>query len=140
VKDTEGAGRHRGAPSLFVEYGPVDCEIEAGYVSDGYTNKALGARGGGTGGGSEQFKRTADGTLEPLPPFAQLVIGRGETIISISCGGGGYGPPEERDPERVRHDVAEGWISRERAAEVYRVAVREDGTIDHQDTERLRTD
>ncbi len=140
VKDTEGAGRHRGAPSLFVEYGPVGCEIEAGYVSDGYSNKALGARGGGAGGGSEQFKRTADGTLEPLPPFAQLVIGRDETIISISCGGGGYGPPEERDPERVRHDVAERWISRQRAAEVYRVAVREDGTIDHETTRRLRAD
>ena len=76
--------------------------------------------------------------MEPLPPFAQLVINRDESIISISCGGGGYGPPEERDPERVRHDVVEGWISSARAAEVYRVAVREDGTIDHHATERLR--
>ena len=140
IKDTEGAGRHRGAPSLFVEYGPVDCQIEAGYVSDGYANRALGARGGGAGGRSEQFRKKPDGTLEPLPPFAQLVIDRGETIVSISCGGGGYGPPEERDPERVRHDVVEGWVSHERAAEVYRVAIREDGTIDRRATERLRTE
>ena len=39
----------------------------------------------------------------------------------MSSGGGGYGPPRERDPDRVRRDVAEGWISPERARDVYGV-------------------
>ena len=50
MPDTEGAGRNRGAPSLFVEFGPVGCSVELGYVSDGSVNAALGARGGGVGG------------------------------------------------------------------------------------------
>ena len=45
-------------------------------------------------------------------------------MISVrTCGGGGYGPPEERDPERVLRDVLEGKVSPERAREVYRVAI-----------------
>lgn len=42
-------------------------------------------------------------------------------------------------------DFVDDWFAHnvaglERAAEVYRVAVRENGTIDHQATELLRTD
>ena len=40
-----------------------------------------------------------------------------------TCGGGGYGAPEERDPERVLRDVLEEKVSVERARDLYRVAV-----------------
>ncbi len=40
-----------------------------------------------------------------------------------TCGGGGYGPPVERDPERVLRDVLEGKVSVARARDVYGVAV-----------------
>ena len=59
-------------------------------------------------------------------------------MISIrTCGGGGYGPPSERVPERVLRDVLEGKVSAARAAEIYRVAVV-DGRVDHERTEALR--
>ena len=38
-------------------------------------------------------------------------------------GGGGYGPPAGRDPERVLEDVREGYVSLERAREEYGVAI-----------------
>jgi N-methylhydantoinase B len=60
-------------------------------------------------------------------------------VISISCSGGGYGPATERDPERVRADVAEGWVSRERARITYGVVLRDDGSIDEVKTETART-
>src|SRR5262249_56758302 len=50
IPDTEGAGRTRGAPGLLVEFGPVGCEIEVGYVSDGCINAPRGVRGGQAGG------------------------------------------------------------------------------------------
>ena len=34
-------------------------------------------------------------------------------------GGAGYGPPRERDPNAVRDDVRNGYISAEIAAEIY---------------------
>ena len=54
-----------------------------------------------------------------------------------SCGGGGFGPPEERDPERVLRDVLEGKVSVERAREHYRVAIV-DRRVDERATNELR--
>jgi N-methylhydantoinase B len=138
MQDTEGAGRYRGASSLYVEYGPVNCAVEIGYVSDGVDNTAKGVRGGGRGNGAEQYRRTVSGELESLDPCAQVTLLEGETIVSISCGGGGYGPAEERYPEKVGHDVREGWISAERAREVYKVALNEALEIDGEATRVLR--
>jgi len=121
VADSEGAGKFRGAPALSVEYGPVDCRIEVGYVVDGHVNTPLGARGGGRGAGATQFLRKKNGDLEPLDQCAQIWIEDGESILSTCCGGGGYGDPKARDLERVRRDVVEGIVTRERAAEVYGV-------------------
>ncbi len=91
------------------------------YASDGTVNPARGVRGGGDGAPSRQFKRGLDGELTEAPPAGAVVLEPGETIVSMSSGGGGYGPARERDPDRVRRDVAEGWISAERAREVYGV-------------------
>ena len=120
--DSEGAGRFRGAPGLLVEFTPLGTVLEVGYVSDGTVNPALGARGGGAGGRARQALRRADGRVEELPACAQVRAEPGETIISLSTGGGGYGDPKLRDPERVRHDVREKWISLERARTVYGLA------------------
>ena len=54
-----------------------------------------------------------------------------------SCGGGGYGPPEERDPERVLRDVLEDKVSAERAREEYRVVI-DDRRLDESATDELR--
>jgi N-methylhydantoinase B len=138
VADTEGAGQHVGAPGIFVDYGPVGCAIEVGYVSDGAVNPALGARGGGTASPARQWLRRADGTLETLPACAQVVVGDGERIVCMSCGGGGYGPPNAREPSAVARDVREGWITATRAREIYGVALHESGEIDEAQTQALR--
>lgn len=41
---------------------------------------------------------------------------------------------------RTIRALAEGWIRHDRASEIYRAAIRGDGTIDHQATGRLRAD
>lgn len=119
LKDTEGAGRQRGAPSLEVIFGPIGCDVDVAFVSDGTINGPTGVRGGGAGGQSRQYLRKADGTLVETDQVTVQRVSDGEAIVSITCGGGGYGDPRERDPAKVRHDVEEGWISRERAAEIY---------------------
>jgi N-methylhydantoinase B/oxoprolinase/acetone carboxylase alpha subunit len=108
------------------------------FVSDGNTNPAKGARGGLTGAPSPQYRRATDGSLEPLPGCAEALIGPGEMMVSISCGDGGYGSPLERAPERVAHDVAEGWIDRRRAADVYGVILDATGEVDEAATVAAR--
>ncbi|HEY2180872.1 MAG TPA: hydantoinase B/oxoprolinase family protein [Solirubrobacteraceae bacterium] len=134
VPDTEGAGRFRGAPSLYIEYGPVDTELEVLYAADGTVNPALGVRGGQSGALCRPAMRKADGEVVELDAWARVVLGPGETIISISSGGGGYGPPHERALERVLADVNDGWVSPGRAREVYGVALDESGKLDEEAT------
>lgn len=138
IPDSEGAGRTRGAPAGYAEFGPVDTELNVMWASDGNVNPALGARGGLPGSRSDQFRRRSDGTVEQLDPCGMVRLGPGETIVSISTAGGGYGPPRERPVERVAKDVAEGWVSPERAREVYGVAVTVGGIVDAAETARLR--
>lgn len=138
IPDTEGAGRFRGAPGALLEYGPVDCSLVVMYLSDGSVNPAMGVRGGLPGACARQYKRTTSGELIPLDACGHVELNDGEMILSMSCGGGGYGSPGERDPERVRHDVSEGWITAERARLVYGVVLDDEGNIDIASTRKLR--
>lgn len=136
--DSEGAGEFRGAPGMYAEFGPIDCDMGLAYISDGAVRPASGAVGGLAGGLAEQHLIDADGTVTGLPPVADLVLSAGERVVSISCGGGGYGSPFRRDAVLVLEDVSEGWISSERARDVYGVVVSEDGTLDLDATAELR--
>lgn len=139
IPDSEGAGRFRGALGAYSEFSPVGCDMVVAYVSDGNVNPAAGVRGGLPGGKSAQFRRRANGSLEPVAACAEIAIGPDEAMVSISCGGGGYGPAYEREPARVLHDVREGWIARVRAETLYGVRIGDDGEINHAQTESLRT-
>jgi N-methylhydantoinase B len=139
VPDTEGAGRTTGAPAGLCEYGPLGGgKLEVAYIADGTVNNAKGTLGGGDGSKIRNYRRTADGELEELPACANIILEPGETVISYTAGGGGYGPPHERPPEKVGHDVEEGWITRKRAREVYGVVFDNGGKIDMPATAALR--
>jgi N-methylhydantoinase B len=68
----------------------------------------------------------------------ELQLQDGETIVSVTCGAGGYGPATEREPARVQADVMEGWITRERAANVYGVVLDQNGSVDLAATDAKR--
>lgn len=76
----------------------------------------------------------------------ELVLGKrsgielraGDVVVSRSAGGGGWGSPFEREPLRVAADVREGYVTVERAASDYGVAVDENGEVDTARTGELR--
>jgi len=144
VRDTEGAGTFRGAPSIYTEFGPIDgCTMKVLYTADGTINPAEGARGGGPGGPARALKRELDGEVTSLPACYGVTLNPGERVVSYSAGGGGYGSPLDRDPVRVLHDLREGWISTERAAQVYGVvtignSANDTLAVDLVSTEKLR--
>ena len=139
LPDTEGAGRTIGAPSGLCEYGPIGGgTLEVAYVSDGVINNAKGTLGGHDGAKSGNYLRTADGELKELPSRAQLILQPGETVVSYTPGGGGYGPPYERPLDKVKHDVGEGRITKQRAYDIYGVAFDEKGDVDEAATAERR--
>ncbi len=138
IPDSEGPGMFRGAPGILVEYGPVNSDMQAIFIADGNINKAKGARGGGDAAPSDQYLEKSDGARKRLPQYCDVWVKPGETIVSIASGGGGFGAPWRRDPGRVMRDVAEGLVSRERALDIYGVALDTDGTLNEAETKRRR--
>jgi len=140
VADSGGHGRYRGGGGMQVEFGPEGCDLEIGYVSDGTINAANGARGGGQGGRAEQYVRRANGECETAEACAQVQLRAGETIVSVSCVGGGFGSPLMRPAAQVAADTREKWISAEVAKRVYGVVIGADGEADEAASEKLRAE
>jgi N-methylhydantoinase B len=141
--DTGGAGRFRAAPSAAVEYGPTQDPMIAAYSLDGYQTPARGARGGGAGSLGAAYIVTRKGDLVRTENMAQQAIEPGEWLRGEHGGGGGYGDPFTREPERALEDVAEGYVSREAATRLYGVtlsgAAEDDSlAVDQAGTEALR--
>ncbi len=138
IVDSGGAGRTKGGEGFYVEFGPIDCEMAVAYTSDGNINAPEGVRGGLSGGAARQYTRDLEGNLQEVDACTQVVLNPRENIVSISCGGGGYGSPLERDARRVAMDVLEGWVSAEKARSRYGVVLNEDTTVDETATKILR--
>ena len=137
--DSEGAGRQRGAPGNVCIYGPLpqDDAIEVHYSQDGLVTPPKGVQGGGGAMGSEVWLQQADGERRYLPDIiGEQSIGPGERIVSLSAGGGGYGDPRTRKVEAVLSDAVDGYITVDRARDVYGVAL----TGDPRKVETLRVD
>ncbi len=62
----------------------------------------------------------------------------GDRLFLRAGGGGGFGAPELRDPERVAHDVRQGYVTAANARGAYKVALAPDGTVDTAATQALR--
>jgi N-methylhydantoinase B len=61
----------------------------------------------------------ADGAVERFAAATNRVVEEGDTIRIVTGNGGGYGKPEDRPKEAVLDDVKNGYVSRERAEDVY---------------------
>jgi len=61
----------------------------------------------------------------------------GDAVVLEIAGGGGYGDPLERDPERVAADVLAGLVSARQARDVYGVVLRR-GKVDETATAARR--
>ena len=69
---------------------------------------------------------------------AGLRLRQGDLLSVEFAGGGGWGSPYERDPERVHGDVVRNYVSPARAREDYGVVLTSELAIDAEATARLR--
>ena len=141
VPDTGGAGKYRGGLSLVREYRMLADDIYFGVRSDKSLHPPHGLFGGGTGSPAENLIRTGkeERVLPPMP-MTPINLRKGDVYRHIMAGGGGFGNPFERDPERVRKDVIDGKVTRKHAREAYGVALSDAAAavVDLEETELLR--
>lgn len=79
--------------------------------------------------GKNDFE-SAHGIRRVVPPQTEVIV--------QNAGGGGWGDPLERDPERVQWDVLEELVSVGAARENYGVVLKEDLSINEPATKELR--
>jgi N-methylhydantoinase B len=135
VEDSEGPGRFRGGLGLRKDY-LFDLHTTFTVLADRDKAGPWGAFGGHSAQVAE-YVHIRDGVETRLISKTTLDLVPGDVISVRTCGGGGYGPPEERDPERVLRDVLEDKVSADRARDVYRVAIA-DRRLDAAETKELR--
>jgi N-methylhydantoinase B len=125
IPDTGGPGKWRGAPGCICRYRPRDTEITVTYFGNSTEYPPKGICGAEAGGKAATKIENVDGTVVDTPPINVIEVEPGETVIGKFAGGGGYGNPFERDPERVRSDVEQGYVTVEGAKKDYGVVLEE---------------
>jgi N-methylhydantoinase B len=126
IPGSGGAGKFRGAPGAYFEFGIKSAEMSVIYPGDGQETPPKGAQGGHDGQSAERYLVDAGGAKTKLPNAMQVMMQSGDVVIGIDCSGGGYGDPLERDPTRVLKDVLERYETVERAESLYGVVFEGD--------------
>jgi N-methylhydantoinase B len=96
--------------------------------------------------GNLYMKRAGEKEREFFPTMCMKPTFSGDILYTECMGGGGYGNPLDRDPEKIRLDVRDEYISVDRARNVYGVVIDpasltdnpEDVAVDMAATEVLR--
>jgi N-methylhydantoinase B len=136
-QDSCGAGQHRGGLGI---------DVQVQNLVEGHWNFEQARRlncppwglwGGGPGeSGGYLLRRPGESEFKPIVG-AHIPVPLHASAIVRTGGGGGWGDPLERDPERVRADVREELVSRLAARELYGVVFHDDLTIDQPATQSL---
>lgn len=130
-----GAGLHRGGLGQVLEYGGLDdVPFSIAAMFDRTWQAPQGRHGGHDG--AKGVVRLGSG--RPLNSKGRQSVPHGERLVLELPGGGGYGPPAERDPERVRADVLDGLITTADAERDYGVVLTGEGLVDRTATGALR--
>lgn len=117
VPDTEGAGAHRSAPAnRMVFRNLLDRTVNISVTSNKDDHRPAGFAGGQAG--MKANSRSSDGAKN-VPTNGRVVMEPDETFTFDTATPGGYGDPTDRDDELIKRDVRLGYVTLERAAEVY---------------------
>ncbi|MEM9058898.1 MAG: hydantoinase B/oxoprolinase family protein [Pseudomonadota bacterium] len=103
--DSGGAGRMRGGLGQRIELSSRDQDILLFLSVERVRTPARG-RHGGLDGAPGRIRLGHDGP--DLPGKGEIRIPAGETLIFETPGGGGFGPPEDRNPDAIEQDLEAG--------------------------------
>jgi N-methylhydantoinase B len=112
VPDSGGAGRHRGGLGMARQIRIREDNTVFSARSDAHVIAAPGVQGGLASGLTRILRNPGTPREEVLHSKASgLVLMKGETIRIETLGGGGYGPPQERNRASIARDLREGKVT-----------------------------
>jgi N-methylhydantoinase B len=138
-EDSGGPGKFRGGLGMTTQ---VRGLVEGRWSTSNNGRRKLppwGLWGGKPGAASQNLmRRPTEEAFKPADP-ARALEPAGTSVMVCTAGGGGWGDPLERDPERVLLDVVEGLVSLVSAHNDYGVVIHPMRmTVDEKATRLLR--
>jgi len=136
--DSAGAGEFRGGTGIDYEV-TVNERAMYSFRGEGLNHPSgFGTNGGSTGKAGRMTLALDDETEFAAPQYGVETYGP-LCMRALSPGGGGWGDPLHRDPERVLLDARDRIISPETVEGAYGVVLSPDGhSVDVEATKRLR--
>lgn len=148
-QDSAGAGQYRGGVGVRSEIEFIGRAELIWMESSRTLEGSSGVNGGLHSARQKQLLKTKEGTLKTIGGldedgtfYPQMLGGihfqPGESFVFESTGGGGWGDPFDRDPEKVAEDVRNDYVSEEQAADLYGVILNEKLEVDTELTKEKR--
>jgi N-methylhydantoinase B len=140
ASNSGGDGRQRGGLGMRRQIRVLGTRASYSVLSDAAVIPPFGVVGGYPGSPVDSYVIRNRREVRFCPPgkVSGFTLAEGDVVVMQAAGGGGYGDPLERQPDAVREDVREGYITRELATERYAVTLRDDLTVDADATRALR--
>lgn len=145
--DSAGAGKFRGG---LGQVSVFECKTDRAWTAAVNGDRVKSAAGGALGGSPGALGWIGLHGGDTLPAKQHVRLDAEDLIEFRLPGGGGYGPPFERDAQAVFDDVVNGYVSTKAARDEYGVSVSYVGspealvrppstyTLDRAETDRLR--
>lgn len=121
-RDSGGAGRQRGGLGLVKEFEALVDGVTTTHRGERHYFAAGGSQGGLAGAKAYSVLKRTDGSEEVIPSKLVTTMNKGDRLLVMTAGGGGFGDPQSRDRDAVRQDVKDGKVSKEAARERYKLA------------------
>jgi N-methylhydantoinase B len=119
-ENSSGGGQYRGGAGVVRDYRVLADDIVVSLSSERQHVAAQGMAGGGAGAVGAFVLNPGTPEERRLPSAAADVrLPRGSVLRIATPAGGGFAPPEKRDPAAVRRDLREERITLDKAREIY---------------------
>lgn len=141
LRENSGApGTYRGGSATMVQYSPVGHKALASIFTERTKIPPFGICGGLSGAFSKYILRKRSGEERIInSKISRIPFEEGDTFTIMAPGGGSYGNPFQRDPEKIAEDLRDELITPEFAKTYYGVIIdKKTGKIDKVKTRKYR--
>lgn len=139
IPDSGGPGRFRGGLGVVRDVEVLADDVVLSTWFERSRTPAWGLFQGKDGTDSHVVVNPGEPTERVVRKVNRLPVPRGTVVSARTGGGGGYGCALERDPEAVRDDLIDGYVTVDAARQAYGVAICPDShDIDLEATTELR--
>lgn len=114
-----GEGEFAGGHGIVMDY---RIRRDGSFLTAGFTRSRIlpwGLDGGNEGSPNYVEVRRTTGEVEKYAFASGVTVNKDDVIRIITGAGGGLGDPKKRDRKAIENDIRNGFITKERAADVY---------------------